>query len=41
MIHEDTLLYDELTEKWKPIVSYPEIIEVIFPTGNEALTQPG
>ena len=30
-IDEDTLLYDEVTEKWKPFSSYPELVPVVFP----------
>lgn len=31
MATEETLLYDEISEKWKPISSYPELIPVLFP----------
>jgi hypothetical protein len=30
-ITEDTLLYDEVTEKWKPFLSYPDLIPIVFP----------
>ena len=30
-IDEDTLLYDEITEKWKPFSSYPDLIPIVFP----------
>ena len=30
-IDEDTLLYDDVTEKWKPFSSYPELVPIVFP----------
>jgi len=30
-VSEDTLLYDEFSEKWKPISSYPDLLPAIFP----------
>jgi hypothetical protein len=27
----DTLLYDEITEKWKPLAAYPELTAIVFP----------
>lgn len=44
-ISEDTLLYEEVTEKWKPFSSYPELLPIVFPekrvlTLNKAETAP-
>ncbi len=30
-IDHDTLLYDDLTEKWKPLAAYTELVHEIFP----------
>lgn len=31
-VTEDTLLYDETSEKWKPVGTYPELVRLLFPT---------
>lgn len=30
-INQDTLLYDDLTEKWKPLAAFTELVHEVFP----------